>query len=102
MGRSTMDLEAAFERDPLDDDAFTGLRRAYKKDGKVTKLAGLLEKRAARLEDGHQAAELYWEAAELVQADGDPKHAEELIRRALSRHPAHPQAAHSVKEKLKA
>jgi tetratricopeptide (TPR) repeat protein len=102
MARSTSDLEAAFERDPLDDDAFTGLRRAYKKAGDVAKLAVLLEQRAARLEDGHQAAELYWEAAELVQADGNAKHAEELVRRTLARYPAHPQAAHAVKEKLKA
>src|SRR5215471_14688945 len=101
MGRSTMDLEAAFERDPLDDDAFTGLRRAFKKDGNVAKLAGMLEKRAARLEDGHASAELYWEAAELTQAEGDARHAEELTRRALSRHPAHPQAATRVKEKLR-
>ena len=102
MGRSTMDLEAAFERDPLDDDAFTGLRRAYKKDGDITKLSALLEQRAARLEDGHAAAELYWEAAELTGANGDAKHADELIRRTLARYPAHPQAALRVKEKLKA
>ncbi len=72
MARSTPDLEAAFERNPLDDDAFAGLRRAYQKEGDPAKLAGLLERRAGRLEDGGQAAELYTEAAELAEALGQP------------------------------
>jgi tetratricopeptide (TPR) repeat protein len=102
MTGSTGELEAAFERDPLDVRAFAALRRAYEKEGDAQKVSALLSRRAAKLPDGEQAAALLCEAAELLlKSGGEPTRASDLLRRAVARDATFARATEQLKNLFK-
>jgi tetratricopeptide (TPR) repeat protein len=95
--KGTEDFEAIFRRDPTDVDAFAALQRAYKQSGRLLELADLMERRASHIPDGHKAADLLWQAAEIHARQGDGSAESRVLSKALEQHKGHRKALDRLK-----
>ena len=101
MARTEEEYRTLFETDPTHLDAFASLRRIYRQEGRHKDLAWLFETRAASMDAGSKAAEVYMRAADVyLQKLGDDEHGIENLMSAMRCDPGQRRVTHQLKKRL--